>query len=326
MPQTPDSMVTRQAMTQPRREGFLAWASRPVDSTEMLAWGISLVAHVVVFVLLASLTWSLQPSEADKLVIPEARLAREPGEPIRVSEPADKAASTLLEQTELPAYKPSEQQADFAWRRPARSDSDLKIIGIGTGGSLPLTGGLSGLGSESGPRAEFFGTGGNAYRICYVIDRSGSMLDSFEYVRRELKRSITELVPQQQFHVIFFNAGEPVENPPKAMIHATSTARQKTFEFLDRIAPGGQTDPSRALERAFSLRPPPELIYFMTDGEFDASIVEKLRRWNPHQRVKINTIAFLYELGDVAGVPLLRRIAREHGGQYRFVGAEDLAP
>ena len=64
----------------------------------------------------------------------------------------------------------------------------------------------------------------------------------------------------------------------------------------------------------------------MTDGEFDPSIVEKLRRWNPRQRVKINTIAFLYELGDVAGVPLLRRIAREHGGVYRFVGAEDLTP
>ncbi|HUW83786.1 MAG TPA: VWA domain-containing protein [Phycisphaerae bacterium] len=326
MPQSPNPIAASDAIAQPEREALAARVSRSAGSTEMLAWGISLVAHVGVFALLASLTWSLQANEGDKLVIPEARLAREPGEPIRVPEPADKAVSTPLEQTELPAYKPSQQQADFAWRRPARSESDLKIIGIGTGGGLPLAGGLSGPGSESGPRAEFFGAGGNAYRICYVIDRSGSMLDSFEYVRRELKRSINDLVPQQQFHVIFFNAGEPVENPPRAMIHATSTARQKTFDFLDQIVPGGQTDPSRALERAFSLVPPPELIYFMTDGEFDPSVVEKLRHWNQRKRVKINTIAFLYELGDVGGVPLLRRIAREHGGVYRFVGAEDLGP
>jgi len=323
MPQSPNHVAAAETTVQPKAAALAARISRWPRSTEMLAWGISLAGHVSVFSLLASLTWSLQPTASDKLVIPEARLARQPGEPIRVPEPADKAVSAPPEQTELPAYKPSEQQTDFPWRRPARSETGLKIIGIGTGGGLPLAGGL---GLESGPSAEFFGSGGNAYRICYVIDRSGSMLDSFEYVRRELKRSINELVPQQQFHVIFFNAGEPVENPPKAMIHATATARQKTFEFLDAIAPQGQTDPSRALERAFSVIPPPELIYFMTDGEFDPSIVEKLQRWNRRKRVKINTIAFLYELGDVAGVPLLRRIAREHGGQYKFVGAEDLAP
>jgi hypothetical protein len=146
------------------------------------------------------------------------------------------------------------------------------------------------------------------------------MLESFDYVRRELKDSIRQLVPQQQFHVIFFNMGPPVESPPKKLVQATPEAKAQAFAFLDGIVPAGQTDPTDALERAFALVPKPELIYFMTDGEFDPSVLEKLREWNGKRAVHINTIAFLYELG----APLLKQIAQEHGGHYRFVSEEDL--
>jgi hypothetical protein len=298
---------------------FGRWRRR--DRAELAGWGISLAVHLVVFALLWSLTWTIrQPDRQERLIIPEARLARTDAAPIRTVEQVPKLR-TDQEQVDQPQYVPQPQEQELSWRREAPLDSQLKIIGIGTGGGFPLLGqGLDAGSSQAGPKTGLFGSGGNAYRICYVIDRSGSMLESFEYVRQELKNSIRQLVPQQRFHVIFFSAGEPVENPPGRLVRATTEAKARVFKFLDLIVPAGRTDPTRALEKAFTLFPRPELIYLMTDGEFDRDVLEKLRVWNPRGEVRINTIAFLYEVG----APLLKQIAREHGGKYKFVSVDDM--
>jgi hypothetical protein len=60
----------------------------------------------------------------------------------------------------------------------------------------------------------------------------------------------------------------------------------------------------------------------MTDGQFDRSVVDKLRQWNKEGRVKINTIAYLYF--DPASERLLKQIAHESGGRYKFVSADEL--
>jgi len=56
----------------------------------------------------------------------------------------------------------------------------------------------------------FFGGGGKAYNIVYVIDRSGSMIDTFDAVRREMKRSIYGLEEAQNFSCDFL-LGERTE-------------------------------------------------------------------------------------------------------------------
>lgn len=301
--------------------GRFLFGRRRQDRTELAGWAISLAVHLVAFTLLWSLTWTIrQTDRQERLIIPEARLARPDAPPIRTIEQVPKLR-TDQEQVKQPQYVPQPLEQELSWRREAPVDSQLKIIGIGTGGGFPLLGqGLDAGSSQAGPQTGFFGSGGNAYRICYVIDRSGSMLESFEYVRGELKDSIRQLVPQQRFHVIFFSAGEPVENPPGRLVRATAEAKRGAFKFLDLIVPAGQTDPAQALEKAFALFPRPELIYLMTDGEFDTDVLEKLRIWNPRGKVRINTIAFLYEVG----APLLKQIAREHGGKYEFVSVEEL--
>ncbi len=70
-------------------------------------------------------------------------------------------------------------------------------------------------------RTNFFGTVGIAHHVVFVIDRSGSMIDTFDYVRQEMIASISRLSAQQNFHIILFAAGPPIENGPRRLVPAT---------------------------------------------------------------------------------------------------------
>jgi uncharacterized protein with von Willebrand factor type A (vWA) domain len=195
----------------------------------------------------------------------------------------------------------------------------LSIIGIGGGGGEDFA--KYGLSSAGGPGPKFFGLGGRARgarRIVYVVDRSGSMMTTFEAVRQELRKSIAGLRRSQRFHVIFFNAGQPVENRPKKLVPATSAQQQRLLEFVATIQAEGGTDPIPAMERAFAVKP--DLIYFLTDGDFDPLLLEKLRQWNRGQRVRIFALAYVSEAGRV----LLEQIAREHNGEFKFISEDDI--
>ncbi|MFH0982470.1 MAG: VWA domain-containing protein [Planctomycetota bacterium] len=195
----------------------------------------------------------------------------------------------------------------------------LSIMGLGAGGGDLGKYGLGVGTGDSGP--QFFGLGGTARgakNIVYVVDRSGSMIGTFGAVREELMRSVERLRRSMRFHVIFFNAGPPLENPPKKLVHAAREEKAALATFLTGIQPQGNTDPIPAMRRAFAVSP--DVIYFLTDGEFDPQLVEELRKWNVDKRVRIFTIAYVSQ----RGAALLEQIAREHNGQYRFVSEYDL--
>jgi hypothetical protein len=162
-------------------------------------------------------------------------------------------------------------------------------------------------------------THGGAERIVYVVDKSGSMTDSIAIVKRELKRSLRELPRGRAFHIIFYSSGPPLEMSARRLVDATDRNVGMAEEFIDKVVAGGQTDPSEALERAFAARP--DLIYLLTDGEFDREIVGLVERLSASRRVRVDTIAFLYRTGE--GV--LKEIARGTGGKYKFVSERDLA-
>lgn len=292
-----------------------------VSLSVVLPWAISVVFHAAVFLLLVFLVYQIRlVGDEDRIIIPDARLSKRPGG--RINPGSDNPnLKTAQNVRRTRSHQYSKQEArDMMSEITGKTKSDLKIIGIGAGGGGgPLAAfGLHTGGSGAGPRSGFFGQGGNAYKICYVIDRSGSMLETFDYVREELKRSISNLSPEQSFHVIFFTTGKPQENPPRTLVPATPANKKQAFDYLDTVVPAGRTDPAEALKRAFEVRP--ELIYFMTDGEFDKNVVNKIREWNKDKKVKINAYAFLYETGG----PLLRQIASENGGRYKFVSESDL--
>jgi DNA-directed RNA polymerase subunit RPC12/RpoP len=204
--------------------------------------------------------------------------------------------------------------------------NEVQVIGVGAGGKQ--IGGFEGLGTGSGRGTGtggggFFGAGGDdegeANKIVYIVDRSGSMTDSIDYVKYELKRSIRELGPEKQFHIIFYSSGPALEMPARRLVSATEANKQKAFEFVDGIIAQGETDPDEAIKRAFACGC--ELIYLLTDGEFDKSVVDTIKGLNKAGKVTIHTIGFIYKDGE----KILKDIASQNNGNYKFVSEADLA-
>ncbi|MBI1825439.1 MAG: VWA domain-containing protein [Planctomycetes bacterium] len=195
----------------------------------------------------------------------------------------------------------------------------LPLIGIGGGGGTgePGTSGLPGGGPAS---PGFFGAGAAAQgvrSIVYVVDRSASMVGSFHAVISELRRSISALRRSQKFHVIFFSS-EPIESPPHRLVNAVDAHKRELFDFLSTIEPRGGTKPERAIQVALALQP--DIIYLLSDGVFDPSLLPQLNEWNKQRKTRIFTIAFV----DPSGRELLEEIAHEHNGEFKFVSEDEL--
>jgi|GEM_PF-594528 len=209
---------------------------------------------------------------------------------------------------------------------PASGTMGLGLGGGGEGGSGPG----SGFGVASGgPASGFFGQRGNAYKVVYVIDTSGSLGWIFEPVQRALIESIDNLRPIQSFHVIFAGS-RPLELPDRKLIPAIAANKEKAKAFIRQLVPELKCDPVAAMRRAFEVGP--ELVYFLTDGDFGpagAELLARLREWNADKRVHITTIGFGVKLRtsqygtQPVGEPILRQIANEHGGNFRWVSPDE---
>lgn len=286
------------------------------------AWLVSIMYHLVLFAIMYALPWltGVTNNRSD-VPVPFTSVVGDTDKPVvRLSPPPQldtKAASTEADQLE---FRP-EQFQSIEEVATIRKDSGLTILGIGTGGGDFNKYGFKVASSNAGP--DFFGLGGQARgarRIVYVVDRSGSMMTTLHGVISELKESIGRLRRTQKFHVVFFNSGTPLENPPKRLVSAIQAHKREAFRFFDGVVPGGSTDPKVAMRRAFSVDP--DLIYFLTDGEFDERLLQTLDGLNRGRRVRIFTIAYVSQ----EGAALLERIAREHNGEYRFVSEDAIFP
>jgi Mg-chelatase subunit ChlD len=185
---------------------------------------------------------------------------------------------------------------------------------------LALGGKGEGEGSTSRAATEFFGIGGYGQSFVYVVDCSGSMTErgKFERARYELMQSIEQLYSNQRFFIIFFNDGAyPMD--ADEMVFATEEQVERTAEWVAYVEAGGGTNPLPALLFAISLHP--DAVYFLSDGQFETGAIRQLRwRNRPNRRlhirqVPIHTIAFM----DRATEYLMRTIAHDSGGEYRFV-------
>jgi hypothetical protein len=73
--------------------------------------------------------------------------------------------------------------------------------------------------------------------------------------------------------------------------------------------------PFPAFEVVFSLRPRPDAIYFMTDGQFEPSVAVELARLNVEDRIPIHCICFVSKEAEA----LMKKIAEDSGGTYTYV-------
>jgi hypothetical protein len=131
-------------------------------------------------------------------------------------------------------------------------------------------------------------------------------------------QSIEQLASDQRYFVIFFN---DVPHPMDAaeLVLASEEEVARTGRWVTFHEARGGTNPLPALLFALSLRP--DAVYFLSDGQFDPMAIGQLRSRNqPNRRlgtreIPIHAIAFV----DRATVGLMRTIARNSGGEFRFV-------
>ena len=295
----------------------------------VMPWVISLFFHVGILVLLAFVVMFITETTAEDIIIPDARLSDMPGGQLNPGAD-DPDLDPQQDVTETTSQQFSKAEADMKMAEVDEKDI-TEIIGIGGGGSAGGDLARFGLytgGEGAGPRSRFFGTGGNAHHIVYVVDRSGSMQDTLDVVRVEMSRSIGDLVEGQDFHVIFFSTGKPVEFRPRRLVPATNQQKRQAGAFLDGIMAQGQTNPLPAMARAFAVlrrssRKKGKLIYLLTDGEFpdNKEVLKRLAEWNKDKTVHVNTILHHHRPPEAERV--LKQIAKENGGTYRYVALDE---
>jgi len=181
----------------------------------------------------------------------------------------------------------------------------------------------SGSGNGTG-NGDFFGLKPKSKKIVYVVDSSKSMNFPHESVGKtrlgrvklELAKSILAMDEHQQFFVIFFS-DFAIPMPARQLQPATPQSKQKFLSWVARVPGVGTTEPLEALILALRLQP--DTIYFLTDGQFNPSVVRAFNKVaeNTHrnQTIIVNGIC----LGNREGEQLIRELAEKNSGTYTFI-------
>lgn len=182
-------------------------------------------------------------------------------------------------------------------------------------------------GSGSGGGGSFFGLQLDGQSVVFVVDASKSMnhphpgpaKTRFGRVKLELLHTVARMTEDEKFFVMFFN-DVAVPMPATRLMEATPDAQRRYLRWVAEARAGGLTEPAGALALALKLEP--DVIYFLTDGDFAYRVVPMVTKLN-RGRTIIHTIGF----GDNEGEPFLKEIASKNRGRYRFIPAdEDIPP
>ncbi len=204
-----------------------------------------------------------------------------------------------------------------------RAQAEADVL-IGLNASDAGGGQLSGGSNAGGGQVSFFGLEGKGKRLVYIVDKSGSMQGKLlAAAKAELKRSIDSL-PRGSRYAVYFFSGNTVRYAKSMdkrhdLVRATRRRNKDVFNWVDGIVAMGSTEPLTALMGALSLEP--DVIYFLTDGEFDPLIIEKVTESNKSSKIQIHCIGF----GN-SGRVLLRDLSKRNYGQFRFVSMKDYKP
>jgi hypothetical protein len=172
---------------------------------------------------------------------------------------------------------------------------------------------------------------GNATKVAYVVDASGSMIGSFSAIVDEVERSLSRLEPTQQFTVVCFrkDGAAPLNGDP-ALRPASKAERGEAVRWLrERVIPAGRSSPLEALSLA--LRSGADCVFLLSttvtganSHELDrASMLALVDRLNPRdpasgrRRATIQCIQFL----EPDPGATLEALAAEHFGDggYKFI-------
>lgn len=309
---------------------------------------ISLVVHVFLFTILSLRQWATGAGDGVADVEYEARILHDDEQP---DEGFRWPTATPVEKAEAPMNwpeLPSALNTTSDLKAPPGDGGDAGGFGLGEIGRSGILGTGSGAGEGGGAglgpgfgtraglgKAEVWQLNASGNRFVYVVDYSGSIVVSVNELKRELKRSIGALGPTQQFTVIVFYEKKNkiiTESFTAGLQPATPEAKRAFFEWIDRKAPEGSTEPLEALKRALALDA--DAVFFFSDGYFDEKVVEETVKANRRAKVQINCLVFdEVLLDDFSGLPRvtdgakrLQRLAERSRGKTKIVTGLDLKP
>jgi hypothetical protein len=200
-------------------------------------------------------------------------------------------------------------------------------FGGGSGGGTAPWGVPGGGGGGMLPKSSFMGTGGNANKIIYLCDASGSMLSVFGNLKQNLKDSIQalDLRSGQQFNVIFFSDDNCFPLFKDGMHIATPDNKKLAMDFVDSAVSTGGTQPLPAIN--FALAEKPELLYVLTDG-FDQisnydDVTNAFKKGDSDGKMHINCI-FLQSDEDPKLEEFLKAIADQGHGTFKKILKSDM--
>jgi hypothetical protein len=298
------------------RERIVRW----IRLSTIAAFAISVLIHLILWLIASLLSIEIygrgvpapsQGEEVEFAVLTEQEFAQ-----IQASELAEQ--TPVVPDTETaPASTLSLELLDASTLGGLTDlTSDLGSVSTTLGaGDVGKSSSLASGGSGSG--TSFFGLEAKGNRIAYIVDMSGSMALEGKWNRtsEELIASIEELPETASFIVGLFSGDVfPLENK-REWTEADTRAKRWVRTVIARVSPNGATYPTPAFHLMFSIRPRPDAIYFMTDGEFSANVVDEVLAINRDLQIPIHCITFVSREAEQH----MQRLARESGGSYIHV-------
>ncbi len=198
------------------------------------------------------------------------------------------------------------------------------------------------------------GGGGQPIRkIVFLVDASGSLVDTLPFVIDDLGRMLdSRLQGDKQFNIIFFSGKSLNQSAgsanglaalfPSRLESASAANRKKATDWIQRVEAGGSGDALAAIKKALEMDP--DQIHLLSDNITGSGV------WEMHQdrfisemkraydkavvrrqgvRGDFKTYQFVYAdpLEQIGRQPTLRRLVEETGGlasNYKFVTARSL--
>ena len=296
----------------------------------LVPWTISILAHAALLLLAVFIAWSAnvpQPLEAPHHPTLSRTLDLPALEQSSVAdpnpEPAPPGAMPLIAHGPEPV-KPTIQRAKslnpspFDAPRTAQGPTPFDDMYVGPAQQF---------------NAGIFNPNANARRVVFVIDASGSLIDTLPYVITELQRMIRELDPEQEFAILLYNDTGVHEAAPPGMKKADERVKARRSAWLNEgpVIPSGQANPTEAIRLGLSYKP--QAIFLLSDditgsgrhGIDQRRLLAAIEAANTANTV-IHTIQYIYPdpLERYGLKPTLQFIAERTGGDYKFVDAREL--
>lgn len=292
--------------------GRQAWWERPA----IIAASVSLFVHLALAAILA-LIFLRMPArlgegdgEFSLALLNEQDLSDLSARPLGAEDPF---AERLTSEEAL--FDTLDPEAPFANLSTLRSEADRSATLTGAGEADATL-------SASGGGASFFGVAARGSRFAYVLDVSGSMTQGTRLsdLRRAIVSSIENLAIDTHF-AVFLYSQNAIALSESGWVRAGDHQKAFIERRIDSIEASGATNPVPAFQLAFSLKPLPDAVYFMTDGlipeDQQAGLMGLLVRTfrDGERRVPIHCIAFDSDESE----PFMRRLAQSTGGSFTHV-------